>query len=254
MSKLDERLQVIQRLPCSLRELANALAEEHAGLVMHVAHKVKSKLPANVELDDLVSAGYEGLLQAALSFDPARGIKFHTYAVTRIRGAMLDQLRKRDQTSRLARRKASELAAATTAIAHALGRGPSEEEIQQRLGWTEQEIELASRVIFEQSLEEPWYENDQGDPTPVGATIADKRPRLTRVERDQWFARVTRGLFFEEQVLLWLYNIRGRTMKEIGNILDLSESRVSQLHSRLSEQLARQLDRAEAWATRPKAG
>lgn len=252
MPTQQQKLDAVAGLPCSLRELAGALAEEYAGLVPHVAHQVASKLPPHVDFDDLVSAGYEGLLQAALRFDPSRGFQFSTYAPTRIRGEMIDQLRDRDPTSRAVRKKANELFCARAAIAHALGRWPTEDELRERLGWSEQELELASREIVERSTEEVIAEEREGRQFRIADRLAQPG-KASRVRRDQWFEQLTASLFFEERVMLWLYYLRGINMREVGLLFGLSESRVSQELSRLARDLAERIEGADAFATVPQA-
>src|SRR5438045_4026488 len=110
-----------------------ALTQQHVGLVHHVARQLARRLHDKVDLDELVSAGAVGLLQAAASYEPARGLTFSTYAVPRIRGSMLDELRRHDHMSRGARRKARSIAGARETLVHRLGRAPRPAELRREL-------------------------------------------------------------------------------------------------------------------------
>src|SRR2546423_8232214 len=114
-------------------QTATALTQQHVGLVHHVARQLARRLHDKIDLDELVSAGSIGLMQAAASYEPTRGLTFSTYAVPRIRGSMLDELRRQDHMSRGARRKARSIASAREALTHRLGREPKAAEVAAQL-------------------------------------------------------------------------------------------------------------------------
>jgi RNA polymerase sigma factor FliA len=232
----------------SNQELRNILIERFLPLVRYNAERVWAKLPEGVDLNDLISAGVFGLMDAIDAFDMGRGVKFETYCVPRIRGAMLDELRTMDWVPRLVRSKASKLESARKEAEAVLGRPPSDTEMAQRLRMTLPEYEKlkseASAVNLV-SLNKKWYETDSyKDVREVDILEDSKGEDPTRgIQKRDLMKLVTKGLNRNERLIIILYYYEELTMKEIGNTLGLSESRVSQMHSSIVARLKDQLRR-----------
>jgi RNA polymerase sigma factor for flagellar operon FliA len=223
-------------------ELRNRLVEHYLPLVKYNAERIWSRLPEGVDLDDLISAGVFGLMDAIDAFDLERGVKFETYCVPRIRGAMLDELRTMDWVPRLVRSKASRLEEARKGLEAQLGRPPRPEELAERMGLTLAELEKhvseASAVSLV-SLNKKWYETDSYKDVREIDILEDKKAEdpTRRLQNRDLMRLVTRGLNRNERLIIILYYYEEMTMKEIGNTLDLSESRVSQMHSSIISRL-----------------
>lgn len=232
----------------SNEKLRNALMEKYLPLVRYNAERVWSKLPEGVDLNDLISAGVFGLMDAIEAYDLERGVKFETYCVPRIRGAMLDELRTMDWVPRLVRSKASKLEAARKEAEAELGRPPTDPELAQRLNLSSEEFEKlkneASAVNLV-SLNKKWYETDSyKDVREIDILEDSKGEDPTRgIQKRDLMKLVTKGLNRNERLIIILYYYEELTMKEIGNTLGLSESRVSQMHSSIVARLKDQLQR-----------
>ena len=230
------------------QRLRNALIEKYLPLVRYNAERVWAKLPEGVDLNDLISAGVFGLMDAIEAFDLERGVKFETYCVPRIRGAMLDELRTMDWVPRLVRSKASKLEAARKQIEAQLGRPPTEPELAKALSLSLEEFEKlkseASAVNLI-SLNKKWYETDSyKDVREIDILEDSKGEDPTRgIQKRDVMKLVTKGLNRNERLILILYYYEELTMKEIGHTLGLSESRVSQMHSSIVNRLKDQLRR-----------
>ena len=230
------------------QELRNRLVEQYLPLVKYNGERIWARLPEGVELDDLVSAGVFGLMDAIDAFDMTRGVKFETYCVPRIRGAMLDELRTMDWVPRLVRSKASKLGEATKTLEAKLGRHPTEQELAEQLQIPLHELE---RMIIEAnavnliSLNKKWYETDSYKDVREIDILEDKKGEdpTRRVQKSDLMRLVTKGLNRNERLIIILYYYEELTMKEIGATLDLSESRVSQMHSSIVQRLQSQLGR-----------
>jgi RNA polymerase sigma factor for flagellar operon FliA len=223
-------------------DLRNRLVELYLPLVKYNAERIWSRLPEGVDLDDLISAGVFGLMDAIDAFDLERGVKFETYCVPRIRGAMLDELRTMDWVPRLVRSKASKLEEARKSLEAQLGRPPRVEELAERLGLPPGEFEKmisdASAVSLI-SLNKKWYETDSYKDVREIDILEDKKAEdpTRRLQNRDLMRLVTRGLNRNERLIIILYYYEEMTMKEIGTTLDLSESRVSQMHSSIINRL-----------------
>ena len=232
----------------SNQQLRNVLIERYFPLVRYNAERVWAKLPEGVDLNDLTSAGVFGLMDAIDAFDMERGVKFETYCVPRIRGAMLDELRTMDWVPRLVRSKASKLEAARKAAEAENGRPPTDAEIAEKMGLPLAEFERlkseASAVSLV-SLNKKWYETDSyKDVREVDILEDIKGEDPTRgIQKRDVMKLVTKGLNRNERLIIILYYYEELTMKEIGATLDLSESRVSQMHSSIVQRLQNQLQR-----------
>ena len=229
-------------------ELRNRLVEEYLPLVKYNGERIWARLPDGVELDDLISAGVFGLMDAIDSFDLTRGVKFETYCVPRIRGAMLDELRTMDWVPRLVRSKASKLQEATKQLETSLGRHPTEQELADHMNLSLPELEkmvLEASAVNLISLNKKWYETDSYKDVREIDILEDKKGEdpTRRIQKADLMRLVTKGLNRNERLIIILYYYEELTMKEIGATLDLSESRVSQMHSSIVQRLQSQLGR-----------
>ena len=237
---IAERWVIFKENPTT--ELRNRLVERYLPLVKYNAERIWQRLPDGVDLDDLISAGVFGLMDAIDAFDLSRGVKFETYCVPRIRGAMLDELRTMDWVPRLVRSKHSKMEEAKKSLEVQLGRPGTDEEIADKLGVEKMATE--SNAIGLVSLNKKWYETDSYKDVREIDVLEDKKGEdpTNRLQRKDLMRMVTKGLNRNERLIIILYYYEELTMKEIGATLDLSESRVSQMHSSIIERLKGQLN------------
>ena len=233
------------------QEYRNRLVEQYLPLVKYNGERIWARLPEGVELDDLVSAGIFGLMDAIDAFDMTRGVKFETYCVPRIRGAMLDELRTMDWVPRLVRSKASKLNEAMKTLEAKLGRTPTEVELAERLEMSVADLEkmvTEANAVGLISLDKKWYETDSYKDVREIDILEDKKGEdpTRRIQKADLMRLVTKGLNRNERLIIILYYYEELTMKEIGATLDLSESRVSQMHSSIVQRLQGQLERRRA--------
>ena len=222
--------------------------ERYLPLVRYNAERVWAKLPEGVDLNDLMYAGVFGLMDAIEAFDMERGVKFETYCVPRIRGAMLDELRTMDWVPRLVRSKASKMEAARKAVEARVGRPPTDLEISQQmvLPITEFErLKSEASAVNLVSLDKKWYETDSYKDVREVDVVQDGKGEdpTDGIQKLDVMKLVTKGLNRNERLIIILYYYEELTMKEIGNTLGLSESRVSQMHSSIVARLKEQLGR-----------
>ena len=232
----------------SREDLRNRLIELFLPLVKYNGERIWSRLPDGVELDDLVSSGTFGLMDAIDAYDMSRGVKFETYCVPRIRGAMLDELRTMDWVPRLVRSKASKLNEALKTLEARLGRAPADSEVAEYMGLSAEEFEkllVEANALSLVSLNTKWCEPDSSKEVHEIDIIEDKKGEdpTRRIQKHDLMRLVTKGLNRNERLIIILYYYEELTMKEIGATLDLSESRVSQMHSAIVERLQSQLGR-----------
>ena len=212
----------------SLEELVTA----HAGLVKRIALHLAARLPSNIEVDDLVQSGMVGLLEAAGNFDPSRGASFETFAGIRIRGAMLDDVRKQDWTPRSVHHKQRQVSAAIRQIEADKGRPAESAEIVEAMGITLDEYhgilqDTAGCQVF--SLEETLHDHGGVRETEdTEAVLPDQS--LDRLQFRRELAAAIEGLPQREKLVLSLYYERELNLKEVGAVLGVSESRVCQIH------------------------
>ena len=228
-------------------ESRNALMEHYRPLVQYAAVRLHSKLPDKVEVDDLVSAGIFGLMDAIDAYDPARGVKFETYCSPRIRGSILDELRSMDWVPRLVRARAHQLSKATQELELNLGRRPTEKETAEKLQLGKIEFERLRRdanAIGLVSLTNSYGEGDGEKEVSEIDVIQDRKSEdpLVEAQKRDLKSLLTKGLTRAERLIIVLYYYEEMTMKEIGATLDLSESRVSQMHSSIVQRLKAQLN------------
>ena len=220
--------------------LRNALIERHYPLVRYIAERLLQTLPKSIELDDLVSAGLFGLMDAIRGFDASRGIKFKTYCSTRVRGAILDQLRSQDWVPRLVRLKAGRIERALQRLTAEYGREPTHAELARTLEMDHEELvmemqEARAKTMF--SLSEKW-EDDDGSVEKV--EVLEDRTAIDPVgelNRRDLMGFITRSLTHKERFIIEQYYNYGHTMREIGEMLALTESRVCQIHSNVMSRL-----------------
>jgi RNA polymerase sigma factor for flagellar operon FliA len=221
---------------------------QYAPLVKRIAHHLAARLPSCVEVDDLIQAGLIGLLDAVGNYDPSQGAQFETYATQRIRGAMLDELREADWAPRSARRSMRAVEAAIHRLEQKMGRQPGEQELANEL-----KIPLAA---FQQMLQDArghqlvYYEDFQaeGEDDFLERHVADQHPDpLGQIENGDFRAALVEAIKVlpeREQLLMSLYYEEELNLKEIGAVLGVTESRVSQLHS---QAVARLRSRLKDW-------
>ena len=226
--------------------LRNILMENYLHLVRYNAERIHVKLPDEVELDDLMSAGIFGLMDAINAFDLERGVKFETYCAPRIRGAILDELRSMDWVPRLVRSRAHKLDGASKQLEVELGRSPTNDEIAKRLKVSMGEFEKMAKdasAVGLVSLSRKWFETDGNKDVREIDVLEDKRGAdpVREIQRKDLKELMTKGLSRAERLIIVLYYFEEMTMKEIGATLDLSESRVSQMHSSILARLKAQM-------------
>jgi RNA polymerase sigma factor FliA len=228
--------------------LRNLLIERYLPLVRYISERLLVSLPKSIDVEDLQSAGVFGLMDAIDGFDLGRGIKFKTYCTTRIRGSILDELRSQDWVPRLVRLKAHQLAKAWKSLEIELGREPTDYEMAEKLGVSLEELsgmveEASVCNIF--SLSEKWDDNEDDDSLEKVEMLEDKAsldPIETLNQKDVLRA-ITRSLTKKEKLIIIMYYYEGLTMREIGDILNLTESRVCQIRSNVMAKLKLQLDK-----------
>jgi RNA polymerase sigma factor for flagellar operon FliA len=225
----------------------------YAPLVKYVASRVATGLPASVEQADLVSYGMFGLIDALQKFEPGRGNKFETYAIPRIKGAIIDELRAMDWVPRSVRFKAREIEKAHADLESMLKRAPTEAELAERLGISRAELhEVVSQISFVSVLaldELVSVGSDRGEQVSLIDTLADKGLDPTHGVESQetrgLLAAAINSLSEREKIVVTLYYFEGLTLAEIGDILGVTESRVCQIHTKAVAGLRGQLSEVD---------
>lgn len=222
------------------QEARDELLIEYLPLVKYVAGRVAINLPSNVELDDLESFGFFGLMDALTKFDADRNIKFETYASTRIRGAIIDGMRSMDWVPRSTRSKARSLEKEILRLTNDLGRNPEDQEVAAALEISPERYydllnEVSSAYLF--SLDEPVVTGKSDDSLKVLDLVIDEdettEDTILAEETVQELTEAIESLPEREQLMLSLYYKEELTLKEIGHVLEVSESRVSQIHTKV---------------------
>jgi RNA polymerase sigma factor for flagellar operon FliA len=216
-----------------------ALVERYAPLVKRIAHHLLARLPSSVQVDDLIQAGVIGLLEAARNYDAGRGASFETYAGIRIRGAMIDEVRRGDWAPRSVHRNARRAQEAMARLERRLGRDASDHELAAELGVSLAEYHaiaqdsLGSKLF---SFDDLGHEDESPDDRIPGSELSPEQG----VQRDslrRHLATAIAGLPERERLVLALYYDEELNLKEIGLVLGVSESRVSQIHSQAALRL-----------------
>lgn len=232
-------------------ETRDTLIEAYLPLVRYVAERLKGKLPQCVDIQEMMSAGAVGLIDAVEKFDLDRGIKFSTYCTQRVRGAILDDLRASDWVPRLIRSKSHKLEKARTYLAFKLGREPKDEELAKHLGLTLAEYgELVKEVEVktQMPIEACWSDDTDDHEVQRVEILEDRseRPTLETLAVKELRQVVMKGLSPKERRIVDMYYFQNKTMKEIGKVLSISESRVCQIHSQILSLLRERLGEARS--------
>lgn len=211
------------------------LVTQHASLVKRIAYHLLARLPNSVQVDDLIQAGMLGLLEAARRFNPTRGVSFVTFADRRIRGAMLDEIRKGDWVPRSVHRKAREVAAALSAVEKATGSEACDQGIAKQLGISIAEYhEILTDLRGQKLLSIETIVPDGGEGSGADYLISAAEGPAESVHRESLLKRLITAIDTlpeRERLVLSLYYDEELNLKEIGEVLGVSESRISQLHS-----------------------
>ena len=220
--------------------IRNAIVTQYAPLVKYVAGKVAMNLPASIDFDDLCGYGVFGLFDAIEKFEPDKNVQFKTYAVLRIRGSIFDERRAIDWVPRSVRQKAKEIEAATARAESKLGRPPKESELAQEMGMSQQDFSKTMMKVSGTSilsLNDLWFAGDENDKASIVDTI--EAPSSLNpdniIEKDEIKRVIVEAINeLPENVkkVLILYYYEDLTLKEISKILEVTESRVSQLHGK----------------------
>jgi RNA polymerase sigma factor for flagellar operon FliA len=227
-------------------DLRNFLIEKFLHLVRYNAERIYQRLPDEVDLEDLMSAGLFGLMDAIDAYDLDRGVKFETYCAPRIRGAILDELRSMDWVPRLVRHRTSKVEAAKQQIQMELGRKATDKEVAKRLEIDKNEFikyKRDSSAVAVTSITRKCYQSEGSRELREIDVIKDEAQEspVKLIQRQDLKELMTKGLTRAERLIIVLYYYEGMTMKEIGTTLDLSESRVSQMHSSILARLKAQM-------------
>ncbi|MBC7690434.1 MAG: FliA/WhiG family RNA polymerase sigma factor [Methylotenera sp.] len=215
------------------------LVNEYAPLIKYIAQKIAARLPANIELDDLISSGVIGLMDAIEKYDASRDNKFKTYAEFRIRGAILDELRAQDWVPRSVREKAKQLERCYARIEQEKGRQATDEEVCEQLGITQNEYhDMLNQVRSVSLLSYDDVSNfSKADKRSlhgygeVGAKAATPYSEVNVAAVKKLISEAIHDLPEKQRLVLSLYYYEDLNLKEIGRVLDVTESRVSQLHT-----------------------
>ena len=215
---------------------SGALLKQYSSLVRRLAHQMIAKLPANVELDDLIQVGMIGLSDALSRFDAGQGVQFETFATPRIRGAMLDELRGNDWMSRGDRRHQRSIEAAVHKLEQRFGRAPSEGEIAREMGLDLSEYQaLLGKVRGTQLVYLEDMSGDEGDDSYLDRHVLDNEAnpvvRLQDQRMREALVEAIKHLPEREQYVMSMYYEHDMNLKEIAAVLGVTESRVCQLHS-----------------------
>jgi RNA polymerase sigma factor for flagellar operon FliA len=226
-----------------------SLLRQYSSLVRRLAHQMIAKLPANVELDDLIQVGMIGLSDALSRFDASQGVQFETFATQRIRGAMLDELRGNDWMSRGDRRHQRSIETAVHKLEQRLGRAPNEGEIAREMGLSLVEYqELLGKVRGTQLIYLEDMSGDDGDDDYLDRHVADEEAnplgRLQDQRMREALVEAIKNLPEREQFVMSMYYEQDMNLKEIAAVLKVTESRVCQLHS---QSIARLRTRLREW-------
>ena len=214
--------------------------KRYSPMIKYVANRIAMRLPPHIEVDDLISVGVLGLMDAISKYDSSRGAKFKTYAEFRVRGAILDELRAMDWVPRSIRQKASNVDKVVQTLQAKLSRSPEDEEVAEEMGISLNQFhdtlnETKSIPVF--SLEDLGIAKDSGEQQSLldclaGKADADPQTQIRLIELKEIIAKAIDALPEKERLMVSLYYYEELTMKEIGAVLDITESRVSQIHSK----------------------
>ncbi len=221
-------------------KIREMFVKQYAPLVKYVAGKVAVGMPHNVDFDDLVGFGVFGLIDAIEKFDPEKHVKFKTYAVTRIRGAIFDELRSIDWVPRSVRQKSREIEDTVQRLEANLGRAATDQEIADEMGMSEEEFQKTMMKVSGTSilsLNDVWYTGEDNDSVSIVDSIESPESMNPDaiVEKDEIKRVIVQAISElpeKEKKVLVLYYYEDLTLKEIGKVLEVTESRISQLHTK----------------------
>jgi len=212
----------------------------YSPMIKYVANRIAMRLPPHIEVDDLISVGVLGLMDAISKYDSSRGAKFKTYAEFRVRGAILDELRAMDWVPRSIRQKASSVDKVVQSLQVKLSRSPEDQEVAKEMGISLEQFhttlnETKSIPVF--SLDDLGIAKDSGEQQSLldclaGKADADPQTQIRLIELKEIIAKAIDTLPEKERLMVSLYYYEELTMKEIGAVLEITESRVSQIHSK----------------------
>ena len=236
---MASKQQVVEEIEITTENREEVIIQ-YSPMIKYVANRIAMRLPPHIEVDDLISVGVLGLMDAITKYDSSRGAKFKTYAEFRVRGAILDELRSMDWVPRSIRQKASKVDKVVQGLQAKLRRTPEDEEVAQEMGLSLDQFhetlnETKSIPIF--SLEDLGIAKESGDQQSLldclaGKADADPQTQVRLVELKEIIAKAIDALPEKERLMVSLYYYEELTMKEIGAVLDITESRVSQIHSK----------------------
>ncbi len=240
------------------QEIRSYLVEKYSPLVKHVAGRVAIGMPQNVEFEDLVSYGVFGLLDAIEKFDPDREIKFKTYAMTRIRGSIFDELRSVDWVPRSIRQKAKQLEQIIGMLENKEGDVVEDEAIAKELGVSMEElssllVKISGTSLV--SLNDIWFLGDENDEVSFMETLVSPQNLnpdviIEREEIKSVIVEAIKTLPEKEKKVIVLYYYEDLTLKEIGEVLEVTESRISQLHTKAVMRLRSKLSKVKSVVAR----
>jgi RNA polymerase sigma factor for flagellar operon FliA len=215
----------------------NALIRQYQPLVRKLAHHMMAKLPANVQVDDLIQVGLMGLSEALTRFEATQGVQFETFATQRIRGAMLDELRENDWVSRGVRKSQKDIEVAMRRLEHRLGRSPLESEIAADLGMSLSDYQSllgkvkGTQLVYLEDMNHNPDDEDSFLDRHLGDSEADPLNMLSDQRMRQALVAAIKNLPEREQYIMSMYYEEDMNLKEIAAVLDVTESRICQLHS-----------------------
>lgn len=215
----------------------NDMIKQYQPLVRRLAHHMMAKLPANVQVDDLIQVGLIGLSEALTRYEAAQGVQFETFATQRIRGAMLDELRDNDWMSRGSRKSQKEIEQALRRLEHKLGRTPLESEIATDLGMSLSDYQAllgkvrGTQLVYIEDMTRSDNDDDSFLDRHVGDSEADPINMLRDQRLRQALVAAIKALPEREQFIMSMYYEKDMNLKEIAAVLDVTESRICQLHS-----------------------
>lgn len=241
---LDEIWRLYRQSPTE--DMRNYLVQRFLHLVRYNAERIYARLPDEVDIEDLMSAGLFGLMAAIDAYDPDREVKFETYSATRIRGAILDELRSMDWVPRLVRHRTAKVEQTRMRIQMETGAKPSLHDVASRLNLDPAEFEKYerdSKQVSMTSITRKCFPTDGSRDLREIDVIKDESQAnpVSELQQRDLKDLITKGLSRAERLIVILYYYEGMTMKEIGATLDLSESRVSQMHSSILQRLKAQM-------------
>ncbi len=231
--------QIVEEIEITA-ENREEVIKRYSPMIKYVANRIAMRLPPHIEVDDLISVGVLGLMDAISKYDSSRGAKFKTYAEFRVRGAILDELRALDWVPRSIRQKASAVEKVVRSLEAKLRRLPEDEEVAKEMDLTLDQFyrtidETKSVPVF--SLEDLGIAKESGEQQSLldclaGKADADPQTQIRLIELKEIIAKAIDTLPEKERLMVSLYYYEELTMKEIGAVLDITESRVSQIHSK----------------------